>query len=36
MERKSLLETKYSHLTYLFLMGMIAAVFTMLSSRYLP
>lgn len=30
MERKSLLETKYSHLTYLFLMGMIAAVFTML------
>lgn len=30
MERKSLHETKYSHLTYLFLLGMIAAVFTML------
>lgn len=30
MERKSVLEAKYSHLTYLFLMGMIAAVFMML------
>lgn len=30
MESNSLLDTKYSHLTYLFLMGMIAAVFIML------